>query len=88
MAKVLQTAAFSRYPVRIEVHTSSLGSARSNKNVSTGRANSLKRFLTRDGQVDAKRITAVGLGETQPIVKDGPNRQEQNRRIDVIIKTN
>ena len=88
MAKVLRTAAFSRYPVRIEVHTSSLGSARSNQNVSTGRANSLKRFLTRDGQVDAKRITAVGLGETQPIVKDGPNRQEQNRRIDVIIKTN
>jgi outer membrane protein OmpA-like peptidoglycan-associated protein len=53
-----------------------------------GRADSVKSYLTRDGRVDAERITAVGLGETQPIVKDGANKEEQNRRIDVIIKTN
>ena len=88
LAKVLRTAGFSKYPVRIEVHTSSLGNARVNKNVSIGRADSIKRFLTTDGRVDAGRITAVGLGETRPIVEDGPNKEEKNRRIDVIIKTN
>jgi outer membrane protein OmpA-like peptidoglycan-associated protein len=88
LAKVLRTAGFSQYPVRIEVHTSSLGSARVNQNVSMGRADSIKRFLTTDGRVDAGRITAVGLGETRPIVEDGPNKEEKNRRIDVIIKTN
>ena len=88
LAKVLRTAGFSKYPVRIEVHTSSLGNARVNQNVSMGRADSIKRFLTTDGRVDAGRITAVGLGETQPIVEDGPNKEEKNRRIDVIIKTN
>ncbi|MDE0019128.1 OmpA family protein [Candidatus Poribacteria bacterium] len=88
LAKVLRTAGFSKYPVRIEVHTSSLGDAKGNQNVSMRRADSIKRFLTTDGRVDAARITAVGLGETQPIVKDGPNKEEKNRRIDVIIKTN
>jgi outer membrane protein OmpA-like peptidoglycan-associated protein len=88
LAKVLRTAGFSKYPIRIEVHTSSLGDARGNQNVSMGRADSVKSYLTRDGRVDAERITAVGLGETQPIVKDGANKEEQNRRIDVIIKTN
>ena len=88
LAKVLRTDAFSKYPVRIEVHTSALGSANANRNVSMGRADSIKRFLTRDRQVDAKRITAVGLGETQPIVTEGADKAEKNRRIDVIIKTN
>ena len=88
LAKVLRTAGFSKYPVRIEVHTSSLGNARVNQNVSMGRADSIKRFLTTEGRVGAARITAVGLGETRPIVEDGPNKEEKNRRIDVIIKTN
>ncbi len=88
LAKVLRTAGFSKYPVRIEVHTSSLGEAKGNQKVSMGRADSIKRFLTTNGRVDAGRITAVGLGETQPIVEDGPNKEEKNRRIDVIIKTN
>ena len=88
LAKVLRTTGFSKYPVRLEAHTSSLGNARVNQNVSMGRADSIKRFLTTDGRVDAARITAVGLGETRPIVEDGPNKEEKNRRIDVIIKTN
>ena len=88
LARVLRTAEFSKYPVRIEVHTSSLGDAKGNQNVSSGRADSIKKFLTTDGRVDAGRITAVGLGETRPIVEDGPNKEEKNRRIDVIIKTN
>ena len=88
LAKVLRTAEFSQYPVRIEVHTGALGNARVNQNVSMGCADSIKRFLTTDGRVDAGRITAVGLGENRPIVEDGPNKEEKNRRIDVIIKTN
>ena len=88
VAKVLRTAEFSKYPVRIEVHTSSLGNARVNQNVSMGRADSIKRLLTTEGRVNAERITVVGLGETRPIVEEGPNKEEKNRRIDVIIKTN
>ena len=88
LAKVLQTAEFSSYPIHIEVHTSSLGNAKVNQNVSMGRADSIKKFLISNRRVGANRVTAVGLGETQPIVKDGPNKEERNRRVDIIIKTN
>ena len=88
LAKVLRTAGFSKYPVRIEAHTSSLGNAKVNQNVSVERADSIKKFLTTDGRVDAERITAVGFGETRPIAEDGAYKPEKNRRIDVIIKTN
>ena len=88
LAKVLRTAEFTRYPVRIEVHTSSLGNANVNRNISMGRADSIKRTLIEEGRVDASRITAMGLGEAKPIVKEGANKEEQNRRVDIVIQTN
>ena len=87
LASVLRRDNFSSYPVRIEVHTSALGNANVNRNVSMGRADAIKRSIV-EGRVNSDRLTAVGLGETQPIVEDGANKEEQNRRIDVIIKTN
>ena len=88
LARILRRDGFNTYPVRIEVHTSALGSASLNRNISIGRADSIKRFLVEDGRINPERLTAVGLGETQPIVEDGANKEEQNRRIDIIIKTN
>ena len=87
LASVLRRNSFSSYPVRIEVHTSALGNANVNRNVSMGRADSIKRTLVEE-RIDPGRLTAVGLGETQPIVNDGANKEVQNRRIDIIIKTN
>lgn len=87
LARVLRRDGFSRYPVRIEVHTSALGNANVNRNVSMGRADAIKRSLVEE-RVNPERLTAVGLGETQPIIEDGVNKEEQNRRIDIIIKTN
>lgn len=88
LAKVLRTAGFDTYPVHIEVHTSSLGDANSNQNLSMGRADTIKKYLIDEGRVDANRITAAGLGEARPIASDGPDKEERNRRIDIIIKTN
>ena len=87
LARVLRKDNFSRYPVRIEVHTSALGNANVNRNVSMGRADAIKRFLVEE-RVNSERLTAVGLGETQPLVEDGANKEVQNRRIDITIKTN
>ena len=87
LARVLRRDSFSGYPVRIEVHTSALGNANVNRNVSMGRADAIKQALVA-ARIDTGRLTAVGLGETKPIVNDGPNKEEQNRRIDIIIKTN
>ena len=87
LARVLRRDSFSSYPVRIEVHTSALGNANVNRNVSMGRADAIKKALVAE-RIDPGRLTATGLGETQPIVNDGPNKEVQNRRIDIIIKTN
>lgn len=87
LAKILQQAAFINYAVRIEAHTGSMGPAGVNEHISKGRAQSIMEFLVLEGGVAEKRLTAVGLGETQPIVTDGENKQEQNRRIDIIIST-
>lgn len=88
LAKVLRTAEFSGYPVQIEVHTSSLGDTNVNKTLSMVRADSIKRSLIEEGRVDASRVTAMGFGEAQPIVREGANKEEQNRRVDIIIQTN
>lgn len=88
LAKILRTAGFDNYPVHIEVHTSSLGAANSNQNLSIERADTIKKYLIDEGRVDTNRITAEGLGETRPIANDGPDKEERNRRIDIIIKTN
>ena len=87
LAKILQQASFINYAARIEAHTGSMGPAGVNEHISKGRAQAVMEFLVSEGGVDEKRLTAVGLGETQPIVTDGENKQEQNRRIDIIIST-
>ena len=88
LARVLRMAKFKSYSVRIEAHMSSMGDMSVNQTISIGRADAVKKFLVDEGRMDPKRLTAVGLGETQPIVKEGANRPEQNRRIDIIIRTN
>lgn len=82
LASILLQDEFKDYVVRIEGHSDSLGDAKTNQALSEKRANSIKTFLINSGKVPTKRLTAVGLGESQPIDK---NFQEKNRRIDIII---
>lgn len=82
LASILLQDEFKNYVVRIEGHSDSLGDAKTNQALSEKRANSIKTFLINSGKVPANRLTAVGLGESQPIDK---NSQEKNRRVDIII---
>jgi outer membrane protein OmpA-like peptidoglycan-associated protein len=88
LAELLQKRIFRDYPVRIESHTSSLGNASVNRKISMARADVVKNYLVDKGSIDVRRLTAAGLGETQPIVTDGTNKEEQNLRIDLIVTTN
>ncbi len=82
LASILQQDEFKDYIVRIEGHSDSLGDAKTNQALSEKRANSIRTYLINSGKVPANRLTAVGLGESQPIDK---NSQEKNRRVDIII---
>jgi outer membrane protein OmpA-like peptidoglycan-associated protein len=73
-------------PVRIEGHTDSSGNARANQALSQRRADAVRDALIAAG-VAANRITAVGLGESQPVASnDTAEGRARNRRVDVILQ--
>lgn len=84
VAKVLKDNKWVK-KVRIEGHTDSRGSARSNKNLSDRRAHSVLEFLVNQG-VEATRFEAQGFGEEQPIASNRSRRgRASNRRVEFVI---
>jgi outer membrane protein OmpA-like peptidoglycan-associated protein len=72
--------------VEIEGHTDSEGTPERNQGLSDRRAKSVVDYLERNG-VEAKKVTAVGYGETRPLVpNDTPENRAKNRRIEFTVK--
>lgn len=55
--------------VKVEGHTDRLGSAAYNQALSLRRAEAVKDYLVRSGRIDPARISAVGMGSSQPVTK-------------------
>jgi outer membrane protein OmpA-like peptidoglycan-associated protein len=73
----------NQYPqttLQVEGHTDSTGSEEYNMRLSQERAESVKNALIQHG-VDARRITAIGYGESQPISSE----DAINRRVNIVI---
>lgn len=67
----------------VEGHTDSTGAPAHNQQLSEQRAKSVVTYLTAAG-IDAARLTAVGLGATQPIASnDTELGRAQNRRVEL-----
>ncbi|MBW4696413.1 MAG: photosystem I core protein PsaB [Aphanocapsa lilacina HA4352-LM1] len=80
-------------PVEILGHTDSLGEDAYNQKLSEDRANAVKAFFEKKG-IEADRLTAKGYGETKPVApnakpdgSDNPEGRQQNRRVEILIKT-
>jgi outer membrane protein OmpA-like peptidoglycan-associated protein len=72
--------------VRVEGHTDNVGPAAYNKLLSQQRADSVVKWLVAHG-IDASRLSAVGLGDTQPLVpNDTEAHRHQNRRVEFHIE--
>jgi outer membrane protein OmpA-like peptidoglycan-associated protein len=57
-----------------------------NQTLSQHRADSVKSYLMKNG-IRTKRISASGLGETQPVADNqSESGRQQNRRVEVIIE--
>ncbi len=82
-------AFLNEYPDRsviIEGHTDDVGSLEMNQVLSQQRADSVKSYLTQHG-IQSMRLSASGMGETQPIADNlSQSGRQQNRRVEVIIK--
>jgi len=75
-----------RKPIRIEGHTDGRGNANANQLLSQRRAESVRDALIAAG-VAAGRITALGLGDQQPVASnDSEEGRAKNRRVDVILE--
>lgn len=65
----------------IEGHTDSQGDDNSNQTLSEDRAMAVKRFLENQG-ISANRLSARGMGESQPVADNGTEAgRQQNRRV-------
>jgi len=70
----------------IEGHTDSQGSDAINVPLSLNRANAVRDYLISRG-VDAKQISAVGMGSSRPLLSNGnAENRANNRRVEIIIQ--
>jgi chemotaxis protein MotB len=87
-------AALNRQPdinIIVEGHTddakvTNLGALKDNWDLSVMRATEVIRFLTQEGNLDPKRITAAGRGEFAPVEAGStPQIRAKNRRTEIIL---
>ncbi len=83
------TVAMRRYPLPhadIIGHTDATGSPETNQELSEERAQVVLDYLV-DGGIDAGRLVAIGLGESEPIAdNDDEAGRAENRRVDFLVK--
>lgn len=85
----------------IEGHTDSTGTPEANQELSEERAKSVKKWLVENMSIPAERIETIGMGSSKMIVSpraydaNEPGgfdaevaRQQPNRRVEIVIKTN
>jgi len=81
-------ASLNRYPdseVLIVGHTDSRGEDAYNQRLSDNRAGAAKSYLVQQG-VDATRVRAMGMGESEPVdTNDTDEGRQANRRVEVAI---
>jgi outer membrane protein OmpA-like peptidoglycan-associated protein len=79
----------AQYPnIKVEVagHTDSDGSAIFNQNLSQKRVDTAKARLVKKG-IDPARLTAIGYGESKPLVPNTSKANKQrNRRVEIKIQ--
>lgn len=69
--------------VRVQGHTDRLGSEAYNQRLSEQRAAAVKSHLVRAGKLDASKISAIGMGETQPVTQ--PEDCQGNQRTPALV---
>ena len=75
--------------ILIEGHTDSRGSRRFNVGLSRARADAVKEFLVRSGNVDPGRLATAGYGPDRPLIAGAttPTEHAQNRRVEFSFAT-
>ena len=73
--------------LQVRGHTDDRGSAGANQRLSEDRARAVVNYLVAGG-IDPERLTALGLGEAEPIADNGTlEGRAQNRRIEFVVRS-
>ena len=80
------------YPVRVEGHTDNVpihtDRFPSNWELSIARAISVVKYFAGTGKIDPQRLSAVGYGDTRPLVPNNlPANRSRNRRVEIVLAT-
>jgi len=82
-------AIMTDYPgfhVQVDGHTDNVGNPEANKKLSQDRADAVVHYLVDKKAVDAKRLSAKGFGDSQPIASNKTKEgQAKNRRVDFTV---
>ncbi|MBW2436679.1 MAG: flagellar motor protein MotB [Deltaproteobacteria bacterium] len=89
VAKVIQKR---QDAVRVEGHTDNIPIRTprfpSNWELSVARAVNVVKYFVELGNIDPRRLSAVGYGESRPLVaNDTPANRMQNRRVEILLLT-
>jgi len=83
--------AVNAYPdarVLIEGHTDDVGSDSYNMNLSSARANAVLTYLVETFQIDPRRLSATGYGESRAISDNSTEEgRSGNRRVEIVLLT-
>jgi len=81
----VQMQNFAKLRLQVRVHTDSQGSDNYNRRLSQQRAESVVSELLRL-QIDRSRLSALGLGERQPLASNRtPEGRQKNRRVEFVL---
>lgn len=82
-------AIMTDYPgfhVQVDGHTDNVGNPEANQKLSQARAEAVVKYLVEKKGADAKRLSAMGFGDTKPIADNKTKKgQAKNRRVDFTV---
>jgi chemotaxis protein MotB len=90
--KIAQALRSVPYPLRVEGHTDNVPIQTrrfpSNWELSIARAVNVVKYFAQMSNIDPQRLSAVGYGESRPVVpNDTPSNRAKNRRVEILLLT-
>ena len=79
-------ADYPGFHVQVDGHTDNIGNPEANKKLSQERADAVVKYMVEKKGVEAKRLSAKGFGDSQPIADNKSKKgQAKNRRVDFTV---
>jgi chemotaxis protein MotB len=90
--KIAQALTNVPFSLRVEGHTDNVPIQTkrfpSNWELSIARAVNVVKYFAQVSNIDPQRLSAVGYGESRPVVEnDTPSNRAKNRRVEILLLT-